>query len=474
VSGAERDLAPAAEPSGGAAGRPATGAPSAVAASPTRGQTGPPLPRNTLLAALALAAGVAIVLHVLRGNSYWDYSEGVYLYTSRLLLHGHDLYGGVVAAQPPPLFVLGAGLLAIHDSLGWARAAIGAVQVGTALLAAAVVWRIVGNRAAAVAAAPLVLLTPWAVHEHGSLIPEMIAAPLLLGGVLLARDRERAPWLGLCAALLASVKLSYALPAVVLLGLSADWRRAARWAIGAVAVEVAVAFVVFGGELWRDTMTAQLESGHIPAHSVAGEIAQIAWQLAGLVVAAVLAWRYRAAARDRRTMLIAAAVALATLFTLVSIWKRGTSLNSLVAPEATLVPLAVAGIALALRERRRGLVALGAAGIAFAVIQGLSLIAHPLITGSRPIHPFLRPGSGPSYGVTMTRSEVDRAVAEARRCPPGVPYSGTPEIAFIAHRPMPADQPDEYLINLAPTLKSARAAIAADLGRCPAQAPATH
>ena len=458
------------------------GSPGAVAAEPASsgprvdsGALGSPrLPREALLAALVLAAAVAVVLHLLRGDQYWDYSEGVYLYTSRLLLHGRDLYGGVAAAQPPPLFLVGAGLLAIHDSLGWARAAIGVVQVGTGLLAAAVVWRIVGSRAAAAVAAPLTLLTPWAVHEHGSLIPEMIAAPLLLGGVLLARDRERAPVLGLCVALLATVKLSYALPAVALVALSADWRRAARWAVGAAVVGAVAAFVVFGTGLWRDTVVAQLESGHIPLHSVAGEVGQIAWQLAGLLVAAGLAWRYRRDALDRRTLLIACTVAVATLITLVSIWKRGTSLNSLVAPEATLVPLAVAGIALALRDRRRGLVAVGIAGVAFALVQGLSLVAHPLIVGSRPIHPFLRPGSGPSYGVTMTASEVDRAVAEARRCPPGVPYSGTPEIAFIAHRRMAGNQADQYLINLAPTLKSARRAIAAEPARCPAQAPATH
>ena len=69
------------------------------------------VPRDVLLTAVLLAAGVAVVLHVLRGHQYWDYSEGVYVYTSRLLLDGHDLYGGVVAAQPPPLFLVGAGLL---------------------------------------------------------------------------------------------------------------------------------------------------------------------------------------------------------------------------------------------------------------------------------------------------------------------------------------------------------------------------
>src|SRR3954449_12587687 len=105
--------------------------------------------------------------------------------------------------------------------------------MGTGLLAANVVWRLTASRAAAVVAAPLTLLTPWAVHEHGSLIPEMFVAPLLLGGVLLAPNARRAPWLGVLAAVLAAFKLSYALPAVVLIALSADWRRAARWAIAA-------------------------------------------------------------------------------------------------------------------------------------------------------------------------------------------------------------------------------------------------
>jgi hypothetical protein len=445
----------------GAPGRPA-------------GADAPRLPREALLAALVLAAGVAVALHLFRGNQYWDYSEGVYLYTSRLFLHGHALYGDVVAAQPPPLFLLGAGLLAIQDSLGWMRGAIGAVQVVTALLAAAVVWRAVGSRVAAVAAAPLTLLTPWALHEHGSLIPEMLAAPLLLGGVLLARDRDRAPALGLCVALLATVKLSYALPAAALVAMSADWRRAGRWAVGAVAVEAVASFLGFGTALWRDTIVAQFESGHIPLHSVAGEVAQIGWHLVGLVVAAALAWRYRGAARDPRTLRLAGIVATATLVTLVSIWKQGTSLNSLVAVEASLVPLAVTGIALAARRHPRWPAVIGVVGVAFALVQGLSLVVHPLIEGRRPLHPFLRPGSGPSYGVTMTSAEVDHAVSDARRCPPGVPYSGTPEIAFIAHRRMADDQADQYLINLAPTLKKTRGAIAREPSRCPAQAPATH
>jgi hypothetical protein len=370
--------------------------------------------------------------------------------------------------------VIGAGLLSIHDSLAWVRWAIGAVQVGTGLLAAGVVWRLSASRAAAAIAAPLVLLTPWAVHEHGSLIPEMIVAPLLLGGVLLAPQARRAPWLGVMVALLPAFKLSYALPALVLIALSADWRRTARWASAAAALEIALTAALFGGaDVWRDTVTAQFESGHVAGHALVGEWAQIAWNLSGLLVAALIAWILRRHVQHRRTLVVASAVAGATVLTLASTWKLGTSLNSVVPAETTLVPLAVAGCAWALREtgRRRRLAFLGVLAVAFAVAQGVALVAFPHVHGA---HPFLRPGAAPGYGVTLSADEVDAATRAARSCPAGVPYSGTPIIAFIAHRPLPADQPDQYLAQLAPVLKDVRAAILAVKTRCPRQPPATH
>jgi hypothetical protein len=441
------------------------------------------LPRPALLAALALGIVALVVEHLVRGNSYWDYSEGVYLFTSRQLLHGADLYGTVVVAQPPPLFALGAGLLSIQDSLEWMRWAIGALQVGTGLLAATVVWRLTASRAAAAIAAPLVLLTPWAVHEHGSLIPEMIVAPLLLGGVLMAPQARRAPWLGLVAALLPAFKLSYALPALVLIALSADWRRTARWALAAAAAEIALTAVFFGAaDVWRNTVQAQFESGHISAHALVGVWAQIAWNLSGLLIAAALAWALRRRTRDRRTLVVAGATAGATLLTLASTWKLGTSLNSLVPSETALVPLAVAGCAWAVEGarkrvgpagpgRRRAAAVVGALGVAFAVAQGVALVAFPHVHGA---HPFLRPGSAPGYGITLSADEVDAAVRAARSCPAKIPYSGTPIIAFIADRPLPADQPDQYLAQLVPVLRPVRDEILAVKTRCPREAPATH
>ena len=431
------------------------------------------LPRRAALSALVLGIAAALVEHLIRGNAYWDYSEGVYLFSSRLLLDGGDLYGNIVAAQPPPLFVVGAGLLSIDDSLGWVRWAVAAVEVGTGLLAAQVAWRITASRAAAALAAPLTLLTPWAVHEHGSLIPEMFVAPLLLVGVLLGPQPRRAAWLGVIAALLAAFKLSYALPAVVLIALSADWRRAARWAVAAAAIEIALTLVAFGpADVWRNVVVAQLQSGHVGASALFGEWAQIAWNLLGLLIAAALAWAFRRHARDERTLLVAVAVAAATLLTLASTWKLGTSLNSTIPAEATLVPLALAGCVFAIRQGgRRWGPALGATAVAFAVAQGIALVASPDIDGA---HPFLRPGSSPGYGITMFRDEVDDAVRAAQSCPAGVPYSGTPFIAFVADRPMPADQPDQYLAQLASVHHRARDAIRSVKTVCPQQPPATH
>src|SRR3954468_8040113 len=123
--------------------RPAAGPPARSpgaglprAADPPPRSPGAGLPRSTALAALALGITALVVEHLVRGNGYWDYSEGVYLLSSRLLLHGGDLYGSIVAAQPPPLFAVGAGLLSIDDSLGWVRWVVGAMEVGTGLLAA--------------------------------------------------------------------------------------------------------------------------------------------------------------------------------------------------------------------------------------------------------------------------------------------------------------------------------------------------
>ena len=64
--------------------------------------------RTSLAAGTLLGALVLVALHFWRGIEYWNYSEGVYAYTSRLFLDGGDLYGHIVVAQPPWQFLFGA------------------------------------------------------------------------------------------------------------------------------------------------------------------------------------------------------------------------------------------------------------------------------------------------------------------------------------------------------------------------------
>ena len=175
--------------------------------------------RAPALAGLVLALATLAALHAARGLDYWNYSEGVYALTARLLAQGRDVYGDVVAAQPPWQFLAGAGILSVDDSLPFLRGALGLVQVGTGLLAAAAVWRLTGNRPATAAAVPLALLTPWAVHEHGALTPELLVAPLLLGAVLLGTSARWTPLAGVLVAVAPFVKLPFllAVPAVVAL-----------------------------------------------------------------------------------------------------------------------------------------------------------------------------------------------------------------------------------------------------------------
>jgi hypothetical protein len=48
-----------------------------------------------------------------------------------------------------------------------------------------------------------------------------------------------------------------------------------------------------------------------------------------------------------------------------------------------------------------------------------------------------------------------------------VAFSGHPLIAFVADRPMPAGQPDQYLPFHSTKLTGVRARIEADVPRCP-------
>ncbi len=431
----------------------------------------------TVAAVLAGAAALVAVHLALRGTD-WDYSEGVYALTAQQIVHGGDLYGRIVGAQPPGVFLVGAALLAIHDSLEWLRLAVGALQLGAGLIAARIVYRITGDRPATVLTPALMLLTPWAVHEHGALIPEVVALPAMLGAVLLGADARRGAAAGALCGVMVLVKLPLVVPAIVIVALAADRRRALAAAAGVVAAGLAAATLADGGGFWRDAVTAQLQTGTESLHALAGFWAQAGWNLAGLLVCAGAALAARGSGRDRRLLTMTAAVAAANLVTFVTNVKVGTGLNVTVPVEASLVPLAMCGMAFARRAARGSAAVVGASGarrpgpaatavvcalaLAFTLAQSASLIAAP----HHPV-PFLRPFSAPAWTVVLDRTQLRRAVAAARACPAGEAYGGSPLVAMVAHRALPDGQPDQFLPAHAAVLAPIERRITAVTRVCP-------
>src|SRR3954452_5773909 len=218
--------------------------------------------RGALAGGLLLGLGVLVVLHAWRGDAYWNYSEGVYALTSRLLLRGHDVYGHVVAAQPPWQFAFGAAALWVRDSLGFLRLAVGAALLAAGGLSGVAVWRLTGNAWGGALAPALTLLTPWALHEHGALTPELLAPAPLMGAALLASRERTTAAAGALAATAPFLKWPFALALVAIVALSVAPRRTAVAAAVALVVQALAFTAIFGGGLWTDSLIAQLHSGH--------------------------------------------------------------------------------------------------------------------------------------------------------------------------------------------------------------------
>lgn len=430
---------------------------------------------NTLTAVVAVALALATVaaLHLLRGDSYWNPSEGVYAFTSRLLLQdGDSLYRHVVVAQPPSLFVFGAGALAIHDSIGWLRLAVGLVQALGALAGAAIVYRLTASRIAAVAAALLGLLTPWVVHENGLLTPETLAPALLLPGALWAARPERSRRAGVALGLAVFLKVPYLLPAAAVA--LAGARRRTVIAAGActLVVQAVLAVAIFGGGTWREALFAQMESGHRGLGAGVLRLwEQAGWNLVPLAGCAALALVHRARVKEPALLRTSGALALGIAVTLLSTFKRGTLLNVVAPIEATLVPLAVTGVVLALRAAREraatarwsGAAAAlaGVAALALVLAQSGSLLASP-----KDPRVFLRPGAPHGWAEALTPRQVAQRVERAQDCPRGEAYSGGAYFAFLADRRMPDDQPDRFITRVA-SLRSVWRQIQADATSCP-------
>lgn len=420
------------------------------------------------LAVRYLLAGVPVVGALLAwwGRSYWSYSDGVYLLTSRMLDAG--LYSDVVAAQPPPLFWFGAAALTIADSVIAVRAALAVLALATGWLVAVCVWRLTASRTGAAVAGVAALVTPWRLHESLTLTPESLAAPLLLAAALLgAGPPRRAVLGGVAAGLAACVKVAFVLPAAALaLGVTARARYAASATVTAAAL-AALSLILYGGALIENVVTAQAQTGARGVAVVAPLLVQAAWNLAPLLVPAALAWPLRARLHDAALLRALGALLLGGLALLPTVFKEGTSLNLIAVIEPAAVALAAsAAIALSRRgrlpERRRLALAAVLACGAFALAQSASLVLSP----SDP-RLFARPLSDRAYERELSDAQVDDAVERARGCPPGVPYSGEPYLAFVAERPPPGGQPDGFIVQRAEIHAEERDAVTAAGPGCP-------
>jgi hypothetical protein len=427
---------------------------------------------RVLVAWLLLAAAALAALAAWQGQGYWEYSDGVYSLSARQLLDGQALYRDFAGAQPPPLYLLGAAALALSDSPAAIRVLMALCEAATSLLVLVAVWRLTRRPGIALGAALACLVTPWALREHAQLLPETVAAPLLLGAALLlagGRRGARALAGGILAAVAVSFKLAFGLPALAIVLARAGGR---RWALAGLAgggVVLGLAFLLgFGEPLWSSVVAGQAQTGRATVGYVAALWTQAGWNAAGLLVLAALAWRDRAVLADAdlaRSLLAASLGGLALLATLL---KHGSWLTVMVVAEPPLLCLAACGVAAVLRER-------GAAGVrrvrsrALAAAASVALLA--VQTGSLLLAPadpalFTRPFAASRPGRALSDAEVGRIAAAIRRCPAATTYAGPPYLAFVAGRPIAGGQPDGFMIDNAANLARFRRAVRADRAVC--------
>jgi hypothetical protein len=419
----------------------------------------------------ALTGGVLLALALWQGEAYWEYSDGVYSLSARQLLHGQSLYRDFAAAQPPPLYYLAAGALALRDAPASIRVLMALCEAATSLLVLVAVRRLTGSPGTALCAAAVSLVTPWALREHAQLLPETVAAPLVMGAAVAAGRRTSSALAGVLGALAMAFKLAFVVPALAVVVAARGVRRAGAGFLSAGAILVLAFVGLFGEPLWTQVVRAQAQAGRASVDHVVGLWTQGGWNLLPLLSLAALAWPRRRMIGDRdlaRGLLAAAIGSLALLATLV---KHGSYLTVAVVAEPPLLCLAATAIVTLLRERVAAdtlvrcvraaeLVAMIAVAVGVAQVMSLLLApANPTL--------FTRPlaHSGPAR--PLSDGGVRTAAAAIRRCPVATAYGGAPYLAFVAGRGIAGSQPDQFIIEAAPVLARFRAAVRATPAICP-------
>jgi hypothetical protein len=412
---------------------------------------GPPL-----LAWACGAIALLVALALWQGHGFFDYSDGVYSLSAREVLEGHRLYRDFAGAQPPTLYYLGAGALAVHDTPGAVRIAMAACEAALSLLVLIAVWRLTAHRWAALAGGLLALLTPWALAKHAQLLPETVGAPVVLGAALLASRERGAVAAGLLTALAASLKLPLALAGLGAVLVSRGRRRGLAAFALAGAIALVLFLVLFGSAGIDSVWRTQLRAGRNSAHYIGALWAQAGWNLLPLAVPAVFAWPLRERFADRELARTLAAALAGSLLLLPTLVKVGSSLTVMVMVEPLALCFAVCGalwLAQTARERagRPGPAALAAgAATLLGAAQVIGLLAAP---GDPPV--FNRPLSARAAQRGLTTAQVDHLVGPIRACPSGSRYPGSPYLAFRAHRRPAGGQPDQFLASRLATFRHA-------------------
>jgi hypothetical protein len=421
------------------------------------------------LAVFALiAAALVCAILIPRGDSYWNFSDGVYLYSANAVLHGQGLYTDFASAQPPPVYYVGAGILSLGDSPSTFRVVLALVNVLTGLTVLIAVHRLTGRPDLAAVAGALALVTPRALHDAANLLPETFAAPLIMAAALLASRRATAALGGLAAAAAVAFKLAFVLPAgALILGAAAARRYLAGLVVAGIVFGV-VFLAAFGTAFLDEVVTAQRQVGLASASFIWLELRQAAWNLLPFALPVVAAWNWRRRTKDPALLRAMFMAALGSLAVFVTIVKYGAYINLAVIVEPPLLALGAAGVAWAwdARATLKGAIRVGAiAGVLFLAL-GVAQAGGLLLSPSAP-WPFARPGSPSTLGWVTSPTETDSALARIRRCPPGLAYSGPPYFAFLADRRMPGGQGDPFIVANAPINAEFLAEARRDRPRCP-------
>jgi hypothetical protein len=419
-----------------------------------------------VFAVLAVALACAILIP--RGNSYWNFSDGVYLYSANAVLHGHQLYTDFASAQPPPLYYVGAAILALGDSAASFRTILALFNVMTGITVLIAVYRLTRRPYLAAVAGALALITPRALHDAANLLPETFAAPLIMAAALLASRRTTAALGGVVGAAAIAFKLAFVFPAGALVFGAAAARRYVTGLVAAGLAFTAVFLAVFGTDLVDEVVTAQRQVGFASASFIWLEVRQAAWNLLPFVPAVAAAWIWRRRAQDPALMRAMLATAVGSLAVFVTIVKYGAYINLAVIAEPPLLTLGAAGAAWTweMRGTLRGAARVGVAAGLVLIALGFAQAGGLLLSPSAP-WPFARPGSPSTLGWHDSPAQTDAELARIRGCPPDLAYSGPPYFAFLAQRRMPGGQGDPFITVNAPTNAEFRAAARRDRPRCP-------